>query len=273
MTNGLKYQFQGFLSSPSLWLKKGVLDYTLFHTDIVLPGFSSEEIPMPVNSVLGKRMEEFFRYYIERFSEEQILALNEQIIENKITLGEIDFLLKNSQTSQVSHIELVYKFYLFDPHFSEKENSCWVGPNKRDFLVKKIDRLKQHQFPLLHTPAAGKFLKGINLSADDIEQKLCFKANLFLPLDQKKIPEEINPRAIQGFWLRKSQFTAKVFGDSGFFSPRKQDWPILPQNNLTWFSYQDILDQVEQLLEQKQSPLLWMKDRNGSFHRFFVVWW
>jgi hypothetical protein len=44
---------------------------------------------------------------------------NIQVIEDKKTIGEIDFLLKKN-TKQVIHMELAYKFYLFDPSISSE---------------------------------------------------------------------------------------------------------------------------------------------------------
>ena len=268
----LLQQFLGFLNTPSLWLKNASFT-RIFHTtnDVVVN--SLEEIPEPRNLVLGKRMEEFFRFYVERFSEEEVLAFNEQIIREKTTLGELDFLLKNSRTSEIFHVELVYKFYLYDPVFSEDEIQRWVGPNKRDFLVRKLERLREHQFPLLHHPATATLLGRLQIPPEEVVQKLCFKANLFVPRSLRRAPEEVNPKAIQGFWIRQDEFTADEFGNSQFFSPRIQDWPILPRHNNTWFSFTDFSTQVQQFLKQKQSPLVWMKSGDNKFARFFIVWW
>ena len=269
----IKKQFYGFLATPSLRLKNDILEYPLFHTDNVVPSLSSEEIPTPVNSVLGKRMEEFFRFYVQNFSEEEVLAFNEQIIEEKITIGELDFLLKNSRTSKVSHVEMVYKFYLYDPGVSRNEIECWVGPNKKDFLVKKLRRLKQRQFPLLQQPATAKLLADLDLSTEDIDQKLCFKANLFLPFGEEAAPKDLSYEPLAGFWIKEKDFTKSKFGRNKFFSPRKQDWPILPDQNKEWVSYHDFLPQVRQLLRHQQSPLVWMKNEKNSCFRFFIVWW
>ena len=273
MTKSIKNQFFGFLATPSLWLKNDIFDYPLFHTNPDIPNISSEEIPQPQNYVLGKRIEEFFRFYIENFSEEEVLACNEQIINEKITVGELDFLLKNLKTSQVSHVELVYKFYLYDPSHSKIEIERWVGPNKRDFLLKKLDHLKQHQFPLLEHPATAKLLKEFKIPATEVEQKLCFKANLFLPVNHKQIPPVVNPEAIQGFWMRPTDFSEEHFSQSSFFTPKKEDWPVFPGRNEKWISFQEFLPVINQLLKRQQSPLVWMKNKNGSCERFFIVWW
>jgi hypothetical protein len=44
---------------------------------------------------------------------------NIQVIEDKKTIGEIDFIIEDKNTKQVIHMELAYKFYL-DPSISSE---------------------------------------------------------------------------------------------------------------------------------------------------------
>lgn len=218
-------------------------------------------------------MEYFFQYYIEEFSNEDILLANTQITSNKTTVGELDFLLRNRFSQGISHVEMVYKFYLYDPSIPSETNR-WIGPNRRDSLVMKLKKLEEQQLPLLYRPETQPVLEQLHISAEEIGQKVCFKANLFVPYSLLEKPfARINPDCVQGFWIPAEQFTEQEFGQHLFYSPNKADWPVDPHNNTYWLSFTRISKQLALLLNQKKSPLVWMKKRSGEYQRFFLVWW
>ncbi|GHA31584.1 hypothetical protein GCM10007103_11540 [Salinimicrobium marinum] len=267
-------QFSGFLKTPPLWLNTETFQFPQL---LLKEKELSETFPEPnifSNLVLGKRIERFFRIYLQYFSEEEeVLAENVQIFADKITLGELDFILKNKNSGKVSHIEVVYKFYIYDPSF-ENELERWIGPNRRDSLIKKIIRLETRQFPLLFQKEAQPLLRELQIEPENIDQKVLFKANLFVPceiLDQH-FPG-INNECVQGFWIKASEFNEAAFGKYRFFSPTKPDWPVLPENNTTWHSFSEIRVQVDGFLKKERSPLLWMKKNDRIYTRFFIVWW
>lgn len=225
------------------------------------------------NFVLGKRMESFFELVIHLSNDYQFLAGNLQISEGKITLGELDFLIKDLLQKNILHIEMVYKFYVYDPSITN-EIQRWIGPNRRDSLLQKMDKLKKKQLPLLFKSPTKTALSALNIAAEDLQQLVCFKANLFIPrkckAEQLKI---INQDCVAGFYIHRTEFSAEEFSGYGFFSPKKQDWPIEPKHNTTWLSYSEILAEVSGLLEQQRSPLIWMRKDEQTFERFFLVWW
>ena len=266
-------QFSGFINTPPLWRDTTHFSIPQF---LLKKGISPENIPQqefPGQMVLGKRIERFFRIYLDHFTNEEVIAENVQIIANKVTLGEFDFILKNTSSGKLSHVEVVYKFYLYDPSF-EEESHRWIGPNRKDSLSRKISRLRNRQLPLLYRKEAEPFLEELDITAEEVEQKVLFRANLFLPFSMlpKEIPL-INDECIQGFWLRSSEFTEDIFGDFGFFSPGKPDWPVFPENGQEWYSFSEIKEQVQRFHSQQRSPLLWMKKNEHEYQRFFVVWW
>ena len=273
MDAALLHQFSGFLKTPQIGKKTGSFPYSTYE---VVNNMDIQQIPadlhLPPTMVLGKRMERFFQFYVTHFTDEQIMAHNEQIIFEKKTLGELDFLLKNKKTGKVCHVELVYKFYLYDPEIKAKAER-WTGPNHRDNLSRKLERLRKNQFPLLYRAETRPLLERLGISTGEVEQRICFKANLFLPWQHPSLKEDMAMGAAQGFWMRTSEFLHSGFGEAEFYSPKKPDWPIDPQNNTRWFSFETIRNQIDPLLERKQSPLIWMKTREGKYQRFFLVWW
>ena len=64
--------------------------------------------------MLGKQAETCFEFLLKQSKRYQLLAANIQIQGEIKTLGELDYLVFDSETSKTLHIELACKFYLFD---------------------------------------------------------------------------------------------------------------------------------------------------------------
>lgn len=276
MQNRLNLQLQGFLNTPPLWqykfldLKQFKLPPVTFPVDFDIVS----EIPsITTNYVLGKRVESFFELVLKNTGKYEILAQNIQIQKEKITLGELDFLLKDLSLNQFYHIEKVFKFYVYDPSI-ENEMQRWIGPNRKDSFLQKIQKLKKQQLPLLFNPETASVLSKFDLQPEDFEQQICFKANLFIPKGFKDhIYPDINSECIVGLWIHFDEFTSEEYKEHQYFTPSKQDWPILPGHNTEWFSYAEIKIRILQMFQQKKSPLVWIKKGEFEFERIFVVWW
>lgn len=269
-------QFQGFLDTPDIFSENHRGDLTTFSfpevqiTDELIADL--KKLDHPRNSVLGKRMESFFEVAIKHSDRYELIASNIQIIANKQTLGELDFLIYDRLYSKPLHIELVYKLYIYDKTFPLEINR-WIGPNRRDSLYEKFSRLKSRQFPLLYKSETSEYLSDLNISTDKIEQQLCFKAQLFTE-DSNIIsnPELVNLDCIAGHWYHFNDFLKKAWKDNLFYSPKKKDWSCNPEHNLNWISQNELLDTINSLFSKNKASLVWMKTKT-SYHKFFIVWW
>ena len=267
-------QFQGFLKTEDI--RSGV------STEIPVFQFPevqiSEEVLQdlaamddPRNSVLGKRMESFFEIAIKHSERYDLIASNIQIIHEKTTIGELDFLLYDRLNSKNLHVELVYKIYVYDETFKH-EGDRWIGPNRKDSFLEKIEKLTKKQLPLLYRPETKKYLEALNLNSEDIEQQLCYKAQLYQRAHLTTQPEFFNPKAISGNWITYNEFVGDAWENAKYYAPKKNAWSSLPSENKNWISYQEILKQIEELFENAKSPLIWMKSQD-KYQRFFIVWW
>jgi len=131
------------------------------------------------NIKLGHLVENIVAKLITLSSNYKILYKNIQIFEDKISIGELDFIIENMVSKQVIHVELAYKFYLFDPNISSELIDNWIGPNRKDTLKEKINKLKNKQFPLLYHKCTLSRLN--NIVVKDLSQALCFLVSLFIP--------------------------------------------------------------------------------------------
>lgn len=275
MKNRIANQFQGFLNTPPLWRDSllGLQQFQLPKNHLNLENLETEIPSLASNFVLGKRMESFFELCIKKHQRFKLLAGNIQISREKITLGELDFLLKDKVQNKVFHIEMVYKFYVYDPDFPN-EMQRWIGPNRKDTFLRKLEKLKQKQFPLLFKPETATLLKSLGLNRDEIIQQTYFKANLFVPQKlQQNCFSKINTDCIAGSWVHFEEFTSAAYWDFEFFSPKKQDWPISPEFGETWVTHSEIIKEIKEHFQKKKSPLIWVKKPGNKFERLFVVWW
>jgi len=225
---------------------------------------------IPEKLRLGKLAERFICHQLQNDDSIKILLENYQIKREKITIGELDCLLLNN--SQAIHLEIVYKFYLYDPSVGTNELEHWIGPNRTDSLVKKLDKLKNKQFPLLYNENTKSILKQHDLKSETIEQKVSFKAQLYIPFQTNKVEfKVINKACVKGFYLKKEQLS--YFEDCMFYVPIKINWLQDTNPNVLWINYSSFIKILEEQLEKKQSPLCWIQTQNGDISKYFIVWW
>jgi hypothetical protein len=266
-------QFQGFLRTPSLFLEKPKdFPFSHFSTDLHLSN-KSDFSCIPKNLMLGKRAERFLIFYLNTSKRYRIVFENFQLIENKKTLGEIDFIVQDKHTTEHLHIELSYKFYLFDPQREPKGISQWIGPNKNDSLVQKMEKLKNKQFPLLQHPALRETLESRGIQSDQIKPTACFKAQLFTPFESSfQGFENINPATIRGCYYTWQEFLENQHTAEGYFVPNKKEWLRAPKTQTEWHSLEAVIPEIKSLLSLNKSPLVWSK-QSAKTNVFFIVWW
>ena len=240
-----------------------------------IPQFIIDENSVPQNPIsiklrLGMFVEQCVFQSLEKNTNYTVLAKNIQIIENNLTLGELDCIMQNNNSTV--HLEIAYKFYLFDKSCSKNELHCWVGPNRKDSLIEKIQKIKEKQFPLLYHAKTLETLNSLNISVNNIEQQVCFKAQLFIPFTATEVNyETINNDCIVGLYYTLSELTNIKLNK--FYLPSKLEWAAIPNINVDWMNFEQFLIEIESLLSNMKSPLFWSKDQKGNISKCFAVWW
>ncbi len=228
------------------------------------------EFQLPTNLRLGHLAEKIVSTLIKSSTNYKVLYENIQLIEDKKTIGEIDFIVSNENTKQLIHVELAYKFYLFDPNISSKEINNWIGPNRNDSLKEKLDKLKNKQFPLLyHNSAKSRFDK---IEIKDVSQQLCLLVSLFIPYKYKANFPPIYQKAIKGYYLNIEDFIRLDHSGKAYYLPQKKEWGIEPSENETWIDFNRVKENINKSIKEKQALLCWQK-HNKSYSAFFIVWW
>ena len=246
----IKAQYQGFMDTPSLFLDVGdFVKQPLFAFEEVSP-LKEKLLELKKNTMLGKRAELFFKELIKGSKEYKVLADGIQVFKDKRTVGELDFIIQHRKSLQVFHTELTYKFYAYDPNIATTAIEKWIGPNRKDTLVQKLDKLNTRQFPLLHTKETQQRLEKLGLPLDGIAQRLVFKAQLFVPENTLlTLFPACNKNAIRGNYMRLEALTNTISSNSRFFLPKKQDWMLPAKNNRTWLAFSEIKNELTNSLD------------------------
>ena len=94
---------------------------------------------------VGHYFESLVGHWLQQLPGWTLIACNAPVRLQKQTLGAYDFIVRNAE-GEVEHWEVAVKFYL--RRDAALEWRSWVGPNQRDRLDKKVNRMRDHQLVL-----------------------------------------------------------------------------------------------------------------------------
>ncbi|WP_034058446.1 DUF1853 family protein [Lacinutrix jangbogonensis] len=265
ISDNLQAQFGGFYNTPHLFLEPVLEMQPLLipkQNTPVFDGLGLERIR------LGQRVERFVTTELIQNENITILCENPQIqTETNQTLGELDCLYLDGE--QPVHLEIQFKFYLYDESLGETEIDHCIGPMRRDSLIEKLKKLKKKQLPLLFANETKPLLDGLNLKADDCIQKIYFKGQIFVPYGKTIQLKTLNPECIYGFYFKYSELAN--FKDFKFYKPKKTDWLLDVTPNVNWKTHDEILPELSIFRAEGYSPMLWLKNDNGEITKCFIV--
>lgn len=263
--------YKAFFNTPTLW--NGELDGL---GQFVFPEIYFENLdigPIPSNVRLGHKIEHIFLKLIQHTRQYRVIAHNIPIRKEKVSLGEIDFILQDVDNHVFTHVELTYKFYVIHKKAIPIERQL-TGPNLRDSFLAKKEKITNHQIPLLGTPEAISVLEHFNIKTSELLHQVCFKSQLFIPFMANNWDlAPFNSSCISGKWISFQEFRSKYFFGHRYYLPSKQEWLLNPHHGVAWVSYDDILDMISINLKNKNSPLIWMKLSGITMEKLFIVWW
>lgn len=176
--------------------------------------------------LLGKRFERLLGFFFQAHPDFEVLHQGWAIQgQGKTgTVGEFDFILRALRTGEVWHMEVACKFYL-----AARNASSWAvfkGPNPRDTLSRKMDRLVQ-QLALSERPAAAAALQAERLRID--QRVLLMKGGLFHHLSdipRARPPLHAHPRYPAGWWIHRREWQQLLdhSGSADLYALPKPDW-------------------------------------------------
>lgn len=260
----IQKQYIGYQRTPLL--SEDLLDgLTQFHCTT----HNESKFNQPISK--SYRLGHLVEFFVEQEFKEQvdinILGRNIQVNSDKETIGEFDFIVEQNNLDY--HIEVVYKFYLYDQTVGKTEIEHWIGPNRKDSLIEKLNKIKSKQFPLIHNPQAKDILSNLGINPVNTLQKLYFKAQLFIPFETEANLYPNLKQNIYGFFILKNRMVQ--FETYKFFHPTKLDWLVEPHTDVNWLNYNQVNALLNEISTKKRSLLLWLKGPKGNLTKVFVV--
>ncbi|MEO0404027.1 MAG: DUF1853 family protein, partial [Bacteroidota bacterium] len=180
--------------------------------------------------LLGKRFEKLISFWLQNSPHFDLLLQGQQLFEDKITKGEVDFLFKEKATGESFHLEVACKFYL-----SKNNSGQWkdfIGPNGKDTLALKMEKIHA-QLDLLKTSIGQEFLKDQGLPTS--LPILMLKGVLFYHYQdilKAKPPKWHSPHYQTGWWMKASEWGAMNSKHNQWIILEKQQWLTMVHEEL-----------------------------------------
>lgn len=181
-----------------------------------------EHLERPPRVPLGKRFERLLSFYFNHSARFEVIWEGKQVVNDKTTLGEMDFLVADLADKKVFHIEVACKFYL-----SSKNQSKWstfLGPNAKDCLADKMEKFHR-QFDLAHHPLVQGALKERNVQ--QFESRLFLKGFIFhhFTLLQKARPHQwASDRYSSGWYCFAHELPSLLHEKAEWYILEKKNW-------------------------------------------------
>lgn len=187
-------------------------------TQLTLP--QSFDTPSSHAPKLGRYFESLLALWIEKGLGATRLHRGVVLNRGTETLGEMDFLFTTQEEPNITqHWEVAVKFYLF-------QDGRYLGPQGRDRLDLKLDRLYLRQLALAQTPEASAWIAKHRLPSR-VESRAFVKGRLFYPLEQNwrthPAPPEIEANHLRGWWSREFPQSG-ITADSRWILLSKLKW-------------------------------------------------
>ncbi len=172
---------------------------------------------------LGKYFETLWYFWLQKQSRYEIVETNLQLIIDGQTLGEMDFILFDTEQRCFLHWEVAVKFYLGVGDTRLQSN--WHGPGRKDRLDKKFRHLIQRQCVISREPQVRDWLLSKGIEIDNyqviLKGRLYYQGN---PGLRAGAPAQSAQQHLRSFWLPLDAFEALVDGSFRFRPLIKEGW-------------------------------------------------
>ncbi len=193
--------------------------------DRALLGKPRTDITLNFDQKLGHLYEDALQALIEQSPALELIGTHIQVFEDSRTIGELDFIVRDTARNQAVHLELAVKFYMALPD----GHGGWryPGPNDRDNWDRKRAHMMEHQLQLGQTAPARALLQE-RYGITDIQAAHLIYGCIFMPIahHERPAPAAISPHARTGTWLRPQEWEAHFSDVQQVHFIPKPLWPV-----------------------------------------------
>lgn len=202
---------------------------------------------------LGIYYETLWRYFLENFPGFDLITHNLPVRGFSSTLGEFDFIVRNTRTEQIYHVEIATKYYLshkFD------NTGYWLGPSLKDRFDIKANHLLNHQIVLSKTPEGKRALA--ELDVFNPTQVICVGGMLFYGKQACPLHPLTNAGHAHALHVSLNDFIDQWEHPCWMFVPR-HDW-LAPINIRARYAkiqnHNDIAQLINMAFSRQSQPLM-----------------
>ena len=173
--------------------------------DRSLLGSIPQEAKLNFDQKLGHLYEQALALLIDSSEQLDLVAKNLQVFDGAgRTIGELDFVLQDISSGRHIHLELAMKFYLGVCGY---DGWTFPGPDPKDNWLRKLDRMRTHQWQLCQRPET-KALLHERFGIQAISTEHLILGRIFYPheVSEAPMPERVLESAGRGRWLRVRDF-------------------------------------------------------------------
>jgi len=212
---------------------------------------------------LGKRFEQLVNWWFEACPEYDVLAKNLVIQGRDRTLGEMDLIVRDAQTSQVLHLELACKFYL-QTRVSGSWNH-WVGMDPKDRLDLKLDKLAS-QLKLNKRSETQSVLRERRIRIDTRAAWVkgwCFVH--YQNATHARLPFQAHRSVSSGWWCTLSEWGAIWQPQSSWILIPAQHWLRIRHEKEDALPIHSLRDVEQAMTEWKHAMVAQVETSNGQW--------
>ena len=146
-----------------------------------------------------------------------------QIVDKKRTIGALDLIVETAPGHR-EHWEIAVKFYL--QAANDPVLSAWIGPNKRDRLDLKTEKMINHQLPLSNHPVSKARLEQYGVGRITARRGI-LKGTLCRPFGRDSADfTSMNANAKTGYWVEAMRVRELLrrYPESRWTQRIKPDW-------------------------------------------------
>lgn len=232
--------------------------------------------------LLGHYFEALIEYWLRHWRRMTVHAVRLQVRSEERAIGEFDFLFRDRFRDIDYHWESAVKFFLRFRHPDGRYE--WLGPNPRDTLQNKLDKVFGQQLPLARDPAATPILARLGIGG--LSSRAFIKGYLFYPAAGNwcrpdSVPPESSPRHLKGWWCHAAEADTLPSSkeESRWLALSRRQWlsAVRSRETSPGLSRDEMLDFLRQHFTGSDKPLMlaevW-RDESGLWRecsRGFVV--
>ena len=211
---------------------------------------------------LGHYYERLVDYWLRNDPSFELIAAGRQIAQAGNTVGEIDFLIRDLETSRLLHIETAVKFYIGLSPTSDLEH--WYGRSRNYKFRYKLDHLANRQLGILDRPEAAETREALGIHADaSIDSVVLMQGRLYYPLmpdstgsplmaadpswRRRPSPDAIHPEAERGWHIAIDKLATLRSASALRWAIVTGPDILYPDpgiDELTWLDYRSMLDRL-----------------------------